>query len=123
MDKKCKSCKFFSLGDVVTLNAARAYSVFKSAPILIEGGSEGCSVYNQSDLADIHRNNKRLRGNLDCEAGSKIWKAMEALGVVYKGGEKGIVERIEDMEIVVVLSKEKGRSIKRVHHVYRLFKC
>lgn len=106
----------------MTNNAYTEYPVFKFVPILREGGSDNGSYYSQIELVDINRNNKRLWGNLDCEVGSKIWKSMEALGVVYKGGEKGIVERINNLEKEAVLRKGNRKEKKRVHHVYKLFK-
>lgn len=66
--------------------------------VLLMGGSDEISSYAFSDYRDISRNNGRLWGNLDVEAGSKIWKAMEALGVVNNGDENVLIKKVEDME-------------------------
>lgn len=63
--------------------------------------SEGRSIICHDDNIEaslINRSNQRLWSHLDRETGSKLWKAMESLGVVHKREEVDILERLEKME-------------------------
>lgn len=87
----------------------------KSVPERSIGGSEDISFSNHSEFRDISRNNGRLWGNLEREAGSKIWKAMEALGVVNNGDEETLIRKIGSLE-----KEEINRKVSRKESNKRL---
>lgn len=102
LSKKIKSS---SLGNVAGDKIVKRVLTSESTLILIDSGSDVLSYDNQTDVADINRNNRRLWCNLDYDARSKIWKAMEALSVVNMGEEKEIIKRMEELEKKAIFTK------------------
>lgn len=108
----CVKNKSLSPSNVAVVKDSKECLNSKSSPILREAASNSVSFSTQSDIANINRNNNRLWGNLDCEAESKIWKSMEALGVVHMGYNQVILERLETMEKEALLKKGNRKEKK-----------
>lgn len=88
-----RSVSFSNNGDVGE-NCKNPFSL-KSQKCCSEG-RDNFYHENNSEHNLINRSNKRLWSHLDRETGSKIWKAMESLGVVHE--EVVILERLDKLE-------------------------
>lgn len=86
----------------LTLNSQECFS---------EGRGK-CYYENNSQKSLINRCNRRQWRHLDKEIGPKMWKAMESLGVVHKGEEADIFERLDKLENQSLLRKVGMKETK-----------
>lgn len=75
--------------------------------------SEGRDAASQnSEVSLICKSNRRQWCIFDRDSGSKVWNAIESLGVVHNGKEEAIFAKIEKLENHAVLRKSRVKESK-----------
>ncbi|XP_058783348.1 uncharacterized protein LOC131658029 [Vicia villosa] len=80
---------------------------------LSRGDRVDSSIGGTGESIDIINNNRRQWSMLDREDGTKLWKAMEALGVMNKGKEEQTIQRIHLLENEA-MSRKSGKKESKI---------